>query len=252
MTKMLNEPMPVKTECSACPLRLMSRFREFEDAELEFISEFKAGELAVQPGTGILEEGSNSPHLFTVLSGWAFRYKSLSDGSRQILNFALPGDFLGLQASVFDMMDHSVEALTDVTLCVFPRDKVWTLFRQHPSLAHDLTWLATAEERVLGAHLTAVGQRSAPARIAFLLLHLYERCEPMNLAGGDKLLVPFTQAHLADVLGLSLVHTNKSIRKLTSNELLRWDKGLVTFLDRPKLMDMAEMSDATPAKRPFI
>ena len=85
---------------------------------------FKAGELVVDPGATILLEGTNSAHVFTVLSGWAFRFKSLEDGRRQILNFSLPGDFLGLQGSIFDKMQHSVEALTAAVLCVFPREKV--------------------------------------------------------------------------------------------------------------------------------
>ena len=94
---------------------------------------FKSGELTVDPGAVILLDGTNSPHLFTVLSGWAFRFKTLEDGRRQILNFALPGDFIGLQGSVFEKMQHSVEALTTTVLCVFPREKVWSLFQTQRS-----------------------------------------------------------------------------------------------------------------------
>ena len=78
----------------------------------------------MQAGTNILLQGTNSAHLYTVLSGWAFRYKTIADGRRQILNYALPADLLGLQGSVSDEMQHSVEALTDMILCVFPREKL--------------------------------------------------------------------------------------------------------------------------------
>ena len=74
----------------------------------------------MQAGGIILSEHENSANLYTVLPGWALKYKSVEDGRRQVTNYGLPGDLLGLQASVFDAMHHSVEALTDVTLCILP------------------------------------------------------------------------------------------------------------------------------------
>ena len=80
------------TSCADCPLQTRDEFRKFCPKELEFITRFKTGELSVDPGATILVEGSHSAHLFTVLSGWGFRYKTLEDGRRQILNFVMPGD----------------------------------------------------------------------------------------------------------------------------------------------------------------
>jgi CRP-like cAMP-binding protein len=98
--------------------------RDFSAEELAFMLSFKSGELSVAAGTTVLMEGTTSPHLYTVLSGWGIRYKALADGRRQILNFVLPADFIGLQAAILDEMQHSVEALTDVVLCVFPRERL--------------------------------------------------------------------------------------------------------------------------------
>ena len=156
--------------CERCPLRNHATFRGFSPEELAFVSAFKSGELNAEAGTTLLLEGTNSAHLYTLLSGWVFRYKALPDGRRQILNFALPGDFLGLQASVTDVMQHSVEALTDSVLCIFERDKLWSLYTQFPSLAFDLTWLAAREEQMLDEHLLSVGRRHAVERVAFVLL----------------------------------------------------------------------------------
>ncbi len=86
--------------CTKCPLAATHGFRPFDKEQLDFVQGFKTGEFAVDPGTTILAEGSHSPHVYTVLSGWGFRYKLLEDGRRQILNFLLPGDFVGLQASL--------------------------------------------------------------------------------------------------------------------------------------------------------
>jgi CRP/FNR family transcriptional regulator len=82
--------------CQLCPLRKLKIFRPFTPDELAFVSTFKTGEVTVKAGASLFLEGTNSAHLYTVLSGIAFRYKLLPDGRRQILNYCMPGDFLGL------------------------------------------------------------------------------------------------------------------------------------------------------------
>src|ERR1044072_751056 len=92
-------PLPSgrKAPCEKCPLRAVKCLREFTAKELEFVSSFKSGELHVGAGTNILLQSTNSAHLYPILSGWAFRYKTLPDGRRQILNYVLLSDFIGLQ-----------------------------------------------------------------------------------------------------------------------------------------------------------
>ena len=176
-------PLPSgrKVPCEKCPLRAVECLREFTAKELEFVSNFKSGELNVQAGTSILLQSTNSAHLYTVLSGWAFRYKTLPDGRRQILNYALPSDLLGLQGSVNDEMEHSVEALTDMMLCVFPREKLWGLYTDYPTLAFDITWLAAREEQILDEGLLSVGRRTAMERLAYMLLMMFHRAEEVGL-----------------------------------------------------------------------
>ncbi|MGO7895837.1 Crp/Fnr family transcriptional regulator, partial [Rhizobium leguminosarum] len=75
--------------------------------------------------------------LVTVLAGWGFRYEMLEDGRRQILNYITPGDLVGLQGTMAGEMQHSVEALSPVSLCVFERDRLMTLYNKHASRAFD-------------------------------------------------------------------------------------------------------------------
>src|SRR6202020_3316924 len=114
----------------------------------------------------IIGAGDPSPEIYTLYSGWAFRFKMLPDGRRQILNFLLPGDLIGLQAAMFDAALHGIEALTEVQLCVLPRRKVWALFGQMPNLAFDVAWLGSREESITDENLTSVGRRSASERLA--------------------------------------------------------------------------------------
>jgi CRP/FNR family transcriptional regulator, anaerobic regulatory protein len=76
--------------CERCPLRKVKIFRPFTPEELAFVSTLKTGELRVEAGSMLFLEGMSSAHLYTVLSGWAFRYKLLSDGRRQILRYCFP------------------------------------------------------------------------------------------------------------------------------------------------------------------
>ena len=212
----------------------------------------KSGELVADAGTTVLLDGSNSPHLFTVLSGWAVRYKMLENGRRQVLNFALPGDLLGLQASLFKEMNHSVDALTDVRLCVFPRQRIWELFKSYPGLAFDLTWLASREELILAGHLASVGQRSAYARIAYMIIHLFDRARRCGLVRGDKALFPVTQQDLADAMGLSIVHTNKTLKKLRATGWIAWSRQELIIREEKKLRELAEYEPVDRVPRPFV
>jgi CRP/FNR family transcriptional regulator, anaerobic regulatory protein len=242
----------IQVPCEQCPLRPKQVFRNFAPEELAFVAEFKSGEMNTEAGTTLYLEGTNSAHLFTLMTGWAFRYKALPDGRRQILNFVLPGDFLGLQASVFNEMQHSVETLTEALLCVFPREKLWTLYTQYPSLAFDLTWLASREEQMIDEHLLSVGRRHALERLAYVLLHLYVRAAEVGMANGLKVQFPFTQQHLADALGMSLVHTNKTLRKLIDRKVVNWKDKVFEILDREELTRIAIFEPNDKHPRPLI
>ena len=241
-----------QTRCEDCPIRKNENFREFSGKELDYVRKFKAGELAIERGATVFLEGTDSAHLFTVLDGWAFRYKMLEDGRRQILNYALPGDLLGLQASIMGKLDHSVEALTDVVLCVFQRDRIWELYQSHPGLAFDTTWLAAREERLLDENLLSVGRRTAEERISHMLLSLAERARRTGLTAGNRVKFPITQHHLADTLGLSLVHTNKTLRKLVNKGVIRWQPGELQIKNSRQLSELAKYQVAPLVQRPFI
>lgn len=241
-----------RVSCQQCPLRTLSSFRPFTAEELAFVSTFKVGELMVETGSLILSEGSHSAQLFTVLSGWAFRYKTLEDGRRQILNYMLPGDLLGLQGSVMGEMQHSIEALSPVVLCVFQRDKLPELFRNHPGLGFDITWLASREERMLDENLLSLGRRSAFERAAYLLAFVYQRAAAVGVVGRKPLMIPISQQHVADTLGLSIVHTNKTLKRLAQKKLIRWHDRACEVLDEPGLMAAAGWDGFGEGTRPLI
>lgn len=247
-----NERSPHYVHCEQCPLRACTALRAFTPEELDFVKRLKADELRVDAGASFLQQGASNAHIYTVLDGWAFRFKMLDDGRRQILNYALPSDLVGLQGSLMGEMEHSVEALTDVVLCVFPRSKLWDLYSRFPSLAFDLTWLAAREERLIDENLVSVGRRTALERTAYLLLHLYMRAEEVGLIKNGQFQFPFTQQHMADTLGMSLVHTNKTLKRLLASNAVRWKDRVFQLIDRAALVEIAG-EDVKPRRpRPFI
>jgi len=240
------------TPCEQCPLRKRPSLREFTADELAFVKQFKIDEFHVEPGVSFLRQGEANEHLYTVLSGWAFRYKMLDDGRRQILNYALPADMVGLQGTLMHEMEHSVEALTPLTLCVFPRSKLYDLYGHFPSLAFDVTWLAAREEQLIDEQLVSLGRRSALERTAFLLLHLYTRADEAGMVKDGSIQFPFTQQHLADSLGMSLVHTNKTLRRLLQSKAVRWKDRVFEMVNRPALVAIAGDDVSLRKPRPFI
>ena len=190
--------------------------------------------------------------LFTLYSGWAFRFKTLADGRRQILSFLLPGDFIGLQDEFADGHTHGVEAMTTVTLCAFERDRLWDLFSAHPKLGYDITWLAAREEKMVDDNLVTTGRRNAGERVAMLLMHLYRRAERLGLVQDGWVAFPLNQQHIADALGLSLVHTNKTLRRLQQLNLHRLEGGWLRIIEPHALEKLGDYFERPMRPTPLI
>ena len=222
------------------------------EGEIRFMEGFKIGEMTVQPGTPLLNSGASSPQLFTVMEGFGIRFKLLEDGRRQVLSFVFPGDFIGLQAGVMSELDHCIEATSSMKLCVFNRNDLWSLYKTHPKRAYDLTWITAAEERFLGEALVAIGQKSAIESVAWALSRVFRRLRAVELGTEVSVPFPYRQQDLADALGLSLVHTNKTLAKLRERQIAQWSDGHLTISNVEELERMGLVEDAAPLLRPII
>jgi CRP-like cAMP-binding protein len=246
------QPTKRGVRCRDCALRLKPAFKDKPDDEIAFIESMKIEHRLVSAGAEIIYAGEPDAPLYTLFSGWAFRQKSLPDGRRQILNFLMPGDLLGLQASLLSEAEHSVEALTDVELCVFARSRTWSLFERMPRLAYELSWMGAREESMLDETLMSVGQRVAKERMAALIMSLYRRAEQLGNVTDGAFLFPLNRQHLADALGLSLVHTIKTWSALRKAGYFAFD-GRHLQLTKPRLTErLASYFDSTWTPRPLL
>lgn len=239
--------------CVNCPLRQLGTFSPNTAEEISFIQGFKRGEVSLKAGSLLVREGVNSGEFYTLLRGWAFRYRTLSDGKRQILNFLLPGDFIGLQEKLGAHSSSGVEVLSDARFCRFPADKLWDLYRNHPSLSYDITWIAAHEELIVDENLVSVGQRTAAQRIAMLLIHLFKRAESVGMKNAEGAVpFPVTQQHMADALGLSLVHTNKTLGRMAQQGMFRIKDGQLAIGKPALLHKLADYFSEPLRGRPLI
>jgi CRP/FNR family transcriptional regulator, anaerobic regulatory protein len=237
--------------CDICPLRARTMFSPMTDDELAFMREFREGEVLLQPGDTLFHEGDPLESFYTVLEGLGARYKTLENGARQLINFIFPGDVVGLSGSLTHEAGATAEAATPMRLCRFRRSRLADLFRTQPDRGYALTWISAVEEHFLGETIATLGRRDATERLAWALLRVDQRLDALGLrdpTGGVPF--PYRQRDLADALGLSLVHTNKTLARLRPQA--RIDGGRLLIRDRVALALLAKAEHEAPRTRPLL
>lgn len=242
----------MRHDCIECPLLDCEGLRPLDLEQRKFMQGFKQGEFVIDKGTQSLVQGSISPHVYTLLKGVLFRYRILEDGRRAIVNFVFPGDLIGLQGAMDEPLLHGCEALTDATLCVFSRDRVVELFAEQPRLGFDLTWLAAKEESALEELLVSIGRRTAKERLVYLAIFLIERGIATGLVKKGTLEITVTQAQIGDTLGLSLVHTNRTLQSLRKKGLVIWTLTSISIPDMDAAREFAHYEGNGSGIRPYI
>lgn len=219
--------------------RKLSAFVALSEADLETLARFHRRRRTFLSGHEMIHEGQANASAYVLAEGWACSFKMLPDGARQIVDFQIPGDFLGLRSILFRTSDHSIEAVTPIEASEVLASDILDAFSDAPRLATAVLWATSRDEAMVVEHLVNLGRRSAEERMAHFLLELGAR---LNLVGmGDRtgFDCPLTQYHLADALGLSAVHVNRVLRHLREDGLVTFQKGRVRFDDFGGLTDLA-------------
>jgi CRP-like cAMP-binding protein len=188
----------------------------------------------------IIHDGQRVTESTLLLDGMAARYKMLGGGRRQISALHIPGDFVDLHSFLLKTLDHGVIALTACTIAQVPHETLREITETSPHLTRML-WLSTLIDAAIHREwITNMGRRAALERTAHLLCELYKRLEAIGRADGWSFRLPLTQAELGDALGLSLVHVNRVVQALRTQNLVTWEGRVLTILDWERLCTMAE------------
>jgi CRP-like cAMP-binding protein len=229
--------------CPDCPIRRKPLFRQSSREELAFVSGAKTAQHDFEARSPIVLAESSGGTAYTLLSGWAYRTKVLPSGERQILDFLLPGDLMGLQSPLTGRVRHAIVALTDVTVCELSPDAVRAVFELQPDLSAALVQTLLMDADRADHRLLLLGRQRPTQRLAYLILDLHERLARRELARDGRCEFPLTYEHMADALGLSRAQLARSLAELR-------DRGWATIQGGVLLLAAPEAMAALCAFEP--
>jgi len=187
----------------------------------------------------VIREGDRPQHINLILAGWACRYKVLEDGRRQVIAFFLPGDMCDLNVFVLREMDHSIGAITPVTVSEISRPGFDELMLGHPRVIQAMWWESLVAAATQREWAVSLGQRDATERMAHLFCELFLRLKIVRLTKGNSCELPLTQSELAEATGLSSVHVNRTLQELRGLGLIVLRECILTI---PSFEALAELA----------
>lgn len=221
-------------------VRKLGAFVALSDAELSVLETLHKRRRTFVAGRDLVHQGQSNQAAYILISGWACSYKLLQNGQRQIVDFQIPGDFLGLRSVLLHISDHSIEPVTDIEVTEVLVTDLLDAFARTPRLATAVLWAASRDEAMVVEHLVDIGRRNAAERMAHFLLELGARLSLVGMGSKAGFACPLTQYLLGDALGLSAVHVNRVLRKLREAGMVTFRDGFVAFDAYDRLAEFAE------------
>lgn len=188
----------------------------------------------------VIRAGDELNQCVLLLEGLLCRYKDLRNGERQIMELHVPGDFADLHSFTLKRLDHNVMALTPCRLAFAPHERLETISREHPHLTRLLWFSTNLDASIHREWVLSLGRRTAVARIAHLFCELHARLGIVGLTKGLEYPLDLTQADLAECMGLTSVHVNRTLKDLREQGLVEFRGGTVRIDDLPGLQRLAE------------
>jgi CRP/FNR family transcriptional regulator, anaerobic regulatory protein len=223
--------------CRNCPARAKSVCAGAAMDELDRLSGLVSPQ-QLMAGETLIDEGDKATHVFTITAGSIKIYKLLPDGRRQVTGFLFQGDFLGLAFN--DTYTYSAEALTDATVCRFPRRQFDGFVDGRPAMERRLLTMASNELAAAQEQMMMLGRKTAQERVASFLLGLICRQERLG-RDGKAIRLTMTRSDIADFLGLTTETVSRTFTGLRGEGLIELDgTTLVRVRDRDALRQIAE------------
>lgn len=228
------------------PLQLLLRHFELHsllgEAARQAILDLPFQLKSLEAGSYLVREGDRPTTCGVLVAGYAYRQKETTDGLRQIVSLHIPGEALDLQQLNVEVADHSVQMLTRGQVAVIEQGLIRRLVRANAEVANAVFTAVLIEGSIFREWVLNVGRRDARTRMAHLLCEFALRMERAGLAGGNGFELPITQEQLADALGLTPVHVNRTLKALEAAGLITRNKRYIAFPSWERMRDVGDFN----------
>jgi CRP-like cAMP-binding protein len=208
-------------------LTKLQLWMKLEEADQQAILNLPYATKKLGAGEYIVRDGEKPTHSCLLLSGFAYRHKITGDGRRQIMSIHMKGDVVDLQNALLRRSDHNVQALTNIQVALIPVGAVQELAFARPTVGKAMWFETLVDASIFREWNLNVGRRDAHTRVAHLLCEFALRLEVAGLGQQCDYQLPMTQDQLADALGLTPVHVNRTLMALAREGLIERDKRSV-------------------------
>jgi CRP-like cAMP-binding protein len=224
---------------------LASRLESFVDlsaSDAAAISNLTTNARKVEARVDLECEGEEPRGIHILMSGIICRYKMLSTGQRRIITFLLPGELCDAHVRVLRRMDHSLATMSACEVATVSPAIVAQLEDEHPNIFRGLACASFVFESILREQIANIGGREAEQRLGHLFCELYYRMKIIGLAEDNSFHLPLTQTDLADAIGVTAIHANRTLQALRKESFLRFNGRRLTILDLPRLEEFSDFS----------
>jgi CRP-like cAMP-binding protein len=238
----LTEVRAAPTHCTACPIRQKALFQVVTEDYLQDAESRRTAQYRLPARSILYQEGAPAAMAYTLYDGWLLLFRTHSDGSRQGLRVALPGDFVGYAPLAEADHSHGAVAVSDVVVCGFRQHDLHAMLDKHRDIARKVMSMQARDMANCETNLLGLGRKSAEQRIAYTIVDLYHRLDQRDAVDSATHSMPFplTQEMLGELTGLTPVHTNRVLRRLRSDGVLACTRHRLEILDLPRLAELAD------------
>ncbi|MCA1772830.1 MAG: Crp/Fnr family transcriptional regulator [Halomonas sp.] len=213
----------------SCIIKHFSHYCSLTEDEKQLLDSLEDSPTNIKQGALLWKMGDEANEFCTLRSGWAYSYRHMENGDRQILEVFLPGDIIGLREFSFSQRLENVRMINDGVICHFPHRRMLELFRQSLPLTSVMFAIGSRQQALLTERLVNLARRNARQKMAHFLHEMYLRLRQTNDDIGGEFRLPLSQEQLADILGLSPVHVSRTFSALSEDGLVFRDRHNVTI-----------------------
>ena len=235
------EKMPAEgAEVFGSLVRKLERLTALTDGDRRAIASLPFTIVRGRASHYIVRERDRVTQCAILLTGYACRHKTTSEGGRQIVSFHLPGDILDLQHLLFPVADHNIQTITEASWAVVPVEALRRIAHGSIGLTEALWRDTLIDAAVFREWVLNVGRRDAKSRVAHMLCEFAMRRERAGLGTPERFELPMSQEQIADATGLTPVHVNRMLHALADDGVIARDKRRVDILDWKRMRRVAD------------